>query len=487
MRGRTNITQRSGTVPVNGDIKEFEVAEGNEINVGDFVSYEKNILGPINISSISEGNDYYNYQIIINEITYLKINVVDNKITIYLVKNGIVISSVVLPVNYTRNNKKPIILLGNKLIFLHYSYYYIYEINNDFSNIELVKTGEAIGINVDFSSVYNNKIIFGSILSASMEVKISYLDENNNLIIENTFSLETKGNYYYESNVPTFTFDIVNNVLNIWVGNIERYYWEKGVIHQLNINETEVTYLKGEDFGILPLYTFKSMNYIGDKMFFNFCYNETPTYSEVYNRIKYGIISIVNINENGIINIETSYTFPGYIGISSSSKNYPYFTSGYDFSFIPIDNNYFLGFVSSVYKRNAEQVSSNTNENEGILFYSIFQYKDGTFIQLGDWKELLRHDETILESSYYKKIVFNVSYNLFFKNNNEYDVYLGMAIDKSSYYEMSRIVKITFKIENNEISGISDKVYNYNGSSIGFAKTSGNPGDIIQVYVPKSN
>ena len=39
MRGRTNITQRSGTVPVNGDIKEYVVADGNEIKVGDFVKY----------------------------------------------------------------------------------------------------------------------------------------------------------------------------------------------------------------------------------------------------------------------------------------------------------------------------------------------------------------------------------------------------------------------------------------------------------------
>ena len=38
MRGRTNITQRSGTVPVNGDVKEFVVANGNNINIGDFVS-----------------------------------------------------------------------------------------------------------------------------------------------------------------------------------------------------------------------------------------------------------------------------------------------------------------------------------------------------------------------------------------------------------------------------------------------------------------
>ena len=38
MRGRTNITQRSGTVPVNGNVENFIVASGKTINVGDFVS-----------------------------------------------------------------------------------------------------------------------------------------------------------------------------------------------------------------------------------------------------------------------------------------------------------------------------------------------------------------------------------------------------------------------------------------------------------------
>ena len=38
MRGRTNITQRSGTVPVNGDIIEAEVMS-EKIDIGDFVRY----------------------------------------------------------------------------------------------------------------------------------------------------------------------------------------------------------------------------------------------------------------------------------------------------------------------------------------------------------------------------------------------------------------------------------------------------------------
>ena len=43
MRGRTNILQRSGTAPVNGQVKQYEVATGNTISVGDFVSFTRNV------------------------------------------------------------------------------------------------------------------------------------------------------------------------------------------------------------------------------------------------------------------------------------------------------------------------------------------------------------------------------------------------------------------------------------------------------------
>ena len=38
MRGRTNVTQRSGLVPVNGDVINAEVVN-SDITIGDFVSY----------------------------------------------------------------------------------------------------------------------------------------------------------------------------------------------------------------------------------------------------------------------------------------------------------------------------------------------------------------------------------------------------------------------------------------------------------------
>ena len=45
------------------------------------------------------------------------------------------------------------------------------------------------------------------------------------------------------------------------------------------------------------------------------------------------------------------------------------------------------------------------------------------------------------------------------------------------------------KVIGNNLSGVdsSNFVTNYNGNSIGFAKTSGASGETIQVYVPKSN
>lgn len=55
MRGRTNVTQRSGAAQVNGDVKNLAVKTGNTISIGDFVSVE---YGP---SSIYSPN-YINFQ-----------------------------------------------------------------------------------------------------------------------------------------------------------------------------------------------------------------------------------------------------------------------------------------------------------------------------------------------------------------------------------------------------------------------------------------
>ena len=63
MRGRTNITQRSGTVPVNGDIIEAEVS-GTDISAGDFVKYKtiESSKELMNASSAYEFKDYVKFE-----------------------------------------------------------------------------------------------------------------------------------------------------------------------------------------------------------------------------------------------------------------------------------------------------------------------------------------------------------------------------------------------------------------------------------------
>ena len=82
-----------------------------------------------------------------------------------------------------------------------------------------------------------------------------------------------------------------------------------------------------------------------------------------------------------------------------------------------------------------------------------------------------------------------ISFSYYFKYGNEYELFLGSASypSNTSHSYIDKIVKINFKVENNVITAISDKVTSYNGSSLGFAKTGGNAGDTIKVYVPYDN
>ena len=99
MRGSTNITQRSGTVPVNGDIKEYVVADGNEIKVGDFVKYgtiSSEVVLHDNSSKIYRNDKISdnNYLILQNNSLYL-IELIDYNVNVLSVYNDYVI------INYT--------------------------------------------------------------------------------------------------------------------------------------------------------------------------------------------------------------------------------------------------------------------------------------------------------------------------------------------------------------------------------------------------
>lgn len=63
MRGRTNVTQRSGSAQVNGDVKNLAVKTGNIISIGDFVSVEygpSSIYSPSGISFKTQKNQVFN-------------------------------------------------------------------------------------------------------------------------------------------------------------------------------------------------------------------------------------------------------------------------------------------------------------------------------------------------------------------------------------------------------------------------------------------
>lgn len=63
MRGRTNVTQRSGAAQVNGDVKSLTVKTGNTISIGDFVSVEygpSSVYSPSGINFQTQNNQVFN-------------------------------------------------------------------------------------------------------------------------------------------------------------------------------------------------------------------------------------------------------------------------------------------------------------------------------------------------------------------------------------------------------------------------------------------
>lgn len=480
MRGRTNITQRSGTVPVNGDVKEFTVANGEVINVGDFVSFSKNINEPIAVEDYS--GYLYSQQIYVNENTYILI--VDNK-KLSIIKDGVTIDSLSASAFvYLSTVNKILSIDSSKNIS-------VYKIDESTSKLVFQYT--------QYVNVYGyDRSLFeldGCLLSlyytsSGSDAKLFSVSDSEITLLQ-TLDL-SRTEYFNGIGVGFFR----NGILSVLSGRTGGT-GGAGYISYFKLGENntivEDGYVTVNLFSSVPFGYIRNCSIIDSNSYIiQFSNGQRTTYS---NDAK-SLFVLLKYNNLDKIEVEYNFTPTGYVGVSAGSTEYPYKTDGKLISIIPLGNDKFLGLTSVALMNNSIRIEKSFGEdaqqNYSIIMYCIYEIKDGLLVQLTNWNELLKRREVILYTSYYSIRYFRPDISYFIKNGSEYKIIFGITSglaggSSDSNYYLSQLLSLTINIKNNDIVDLSGEVTSYNGNSLGFAKTGGTSGETIQVYVPKSN
>lgn len=459
MRGRTNITQRSGTVPVNGDIKEFTVANGEVINVGDFVttiteSVETNITS---LNSSSSSNSDYSNRLLQREIGEI-------------------------------NGKKV---------------FYFYPSNNDFSNCLFVikdVNGDVFSVlsyapsriyELGPACVIGNYIIlrdcYDSSSSNNPGLKVLKLSDDLQTyeIVQNFKDDYTLGLFgiFKVSDSKFVTIYYRNDTLR----GFALYSFNNGQITllQYSTNTDIVKRASGYCYGIV--------SDDGNSVYITFDY--------------YDVLYCATVKINGD-SIESSNVISTKVSTHSSLTKICKLSSNVYFCLGSSDSLQVIMFsVSDSGNFGLKSVSSLTDLNESnyaAQYPVLTSNGDGSYFVLyivSNFSNLRACKISFLNNS----VNIDVKYGSL--NSNYHKYYYSYLVDKSGDKYFIRYVQ---KYGNGSSSSINSSVYfitemkakttgetidlggglkvsSYNGKSIGFAKTGGTSGETIQVYVPKSN
>lgn len=424
MRGRTNIPPRTKPT-INGDIREFEIAPGNTISVGDFVSY-KFRSNSFNVYSGSyELVDFKSY---------------DEQNNLYLIQE-------------------------------HASsggfYLRLIEIEND--NINVLDTIHLSAYKMAYC-VHNGKIIVGVKIYPD-DVVIVYSIENYNFVeklrssdrpFEIMSILKTDDN-----NIAVFGFDFTNSKWCIQRMNITDSSFGFGTIYKVSYSASNKPSVW--DFDYLGNGYFGGFYYRGGLYFKTFTFDGTNfydsydsnlnSYSDVYDNKDFFAHQMKVRNGLILKYIKPSSSTNGYVkcftlsnsgGISEIKKVYTtwdgYKNHGYDI----LDDNWFI----------VNGVSRNGSTNKTVIFY-------------WDKQNLIINEQS--DSN-----VINSEYCIYIKTSNKtigFHTYQGAS---GKVYTLDN-----FNIYDGELSNL---VESYSGGfTVGFAKNAGVAGDVIQVYVPYSS
>lgn len=449
MRGRTNITQRSGTVPVNGDVKEFVVANGNNINIGDFVSifYEGE---SDNLLDIYGDNVYPEYEYV-GELNGKKIiyvsnvkNINNSKIIVFD-ENGDIVLITTIGINlYGKRGIKTACLVGQYLVVCGYSSYsssypstfYLYRFSSD------CKILESLG-----SYSFNNAG-FGvcSICEVGVDVFISVYYRNSSIKGISLFKIEDEEIKFVQDG--SSVFNSLNNLSVIAIPNknkngayiiLRDTYDNSLVCGNIIVQDYQISYNDISKLSLSSINYFGSWFFVNDNTFFIFSDNTKSTSGQR----SFMVFEI--IDEKIVFKMISEIPSISYNGYSLNPR----------YSFLLENNN-----IVFIYSR-----FNNANK---IYYLFLYSYDNGVMVYEDELGELLNEDSNVFTS-------------MFVLKSNSFLLFYNYVEETST-----SIFKMEFNIIDNFIikSGGSF-VTEYNGKSIGFAKTGGSSGDIIQVYVPK--
>ena len=453
MRGRTNITQRSGTVPVNGDIKEFKVAEGNEINVGDFVQIEKGVVFE---QLYSFGNDILNPQKykLNNGFSIIYFFVNSNSYLQLFNKNNEVILTRYFENSYIQaKSVKNICLYDDKfLLILLNGILNVYKFNEEYDDLIFIQSLSEYPRCNSVDSFENNVLLVD-------DNNVYYFNINNNgeiVYISKTSVIIDKTNYY-----PTCLFCNKSGVFFIIYGkwdnssNYKAQVLKGSYLNEELIMDSEYLTLP---LGSHPTYFFWDMIY-DDVLLL--CYRGFRTGNYVV-LLNFETIEVINSLPNLKLNFENLSTYPRYV------EYYP------NISICVINE-------SELFILQGLQYRVNSSNSYPCIVGAFFSYNGGLLTQTSEL--IILYNGYTDSNNFVNKPTNNVMSDseLYFPNiinNNKIKVFF-------EEYQW-KWKSINFKLSNGDaILPNVNVVSKYtNGGVIGFAKTSGNEGDVIQVYTP---
>ena len=444
MRGRTNVTQRSGSAQVNGDVKECVIEAGNTISIGDFVSY------------VPAKDEYYisDDGPLLSNMTPVKVGsyflyLSNNKLYAFSLVNGIMVLSqkydtyVLTEMAIYNNYIFCIVRNGTSSVNYTYSIIKLKFENGNFEKVNDVNlTGRCVwGISVN--SNYNYVIAIG--FENRKRGTTSYYDSYFHAEI---FNIEDMSNIEGFSEVKLgskFVFALANvvcsdNKIYAFCSGNDSYstnpihYCVEVVIDINFVSKTiGINFIIGTGYAkfnsgisnnfVIPIGIF------GSKI----CYIYRYSYTEL-RYLVFDVESLSFSSNKALVSISSGYTFKG---------------SNYDGFFVL---NYYSGDTS---------ISSPKN-----TFASVkFDIDTGELVFIGSLGNVFEEVQ---------------AYGLIIYNN--YTIYEIGSIRGSDTKERKLIISQDGTEIQNAVD--KDKVKSYSGSSIGFAKTGGSAGETIEVYVP---
>ncbi len=459
MRGRTNILGGGGGAVVNGQIKDFIVADGNNISVGDFVTM---ISGPASYyETPSNINIGQNYKVVFKISDSKCVIFYDKNIMILDLSNGVVLDQIIsgtfqsvsIGNIYQIDNTHFAILYNGSISNSIYSFkadILTLDVENnecsfvtktcsvDVSSLSYV----SFVINEDLAYVFNGVLFIQTMYykyssgSYFYEYAIAWFDLNSDK--SGLYKFENPGNYmpYDNKNIYYCWSHDENNNIYIFYQSSSSSGYTSIEVNKLSFSlEDESLQVIGKykmDTGRPHFFNFRSLlSYVGNNNFALSC--------------RQGI---------EIIKVDNGITLLNYIQDVNNM---------FDIPSISVYGNYLLIFQIDSARRIGYQGVISLDD---LLTIEDFQTQNFTIgVLSGSSKGYV--------NSYFDLLSFDNKFLLF-------------GVSPSS----SKIVRvIECKLENENIVGMDSENYvtSYNGKALGFAKTGGNAGDTIKVYVPYDN